>query len=222
MTQQAEFNKTVGDFLDANGIPHQKGTTVTVSGEDLPKIAALGEQMAVQEASEECGKHCREAEPSVCNLVRAVMHKHFPALVQLSVTVKTLFAYAGKDKNGDPKGPAMKRNGIALAGKIKVTSQADRAAGLDDAVMTLDGDRWDEWMPRTQEALIHHELTHLETTGKVDDCGRPKLKSRPHDHECGVFEATMAAYGKDALDTKVVAEIATDCREFVQGMLDWG
>jgi Putative phage metallopeptidase len=133
-----------------------------------------------------------------------------------------MMAFGAKDDHGELKAPAMKKNGIAIAGKMKINSHALRAEGLEDATMTLDGDRWDEWPPLEQESLVHHELNHLEPTGKVDQGGRPKLKNRPHDHECGVFEATMIAYGPEAMDTKIVAEIAEDTREWIQPCLSWG
>jgi hypothetical protein len=94
--------------------------------------------------------------------------------------------------------------------------------------MVIDGDRWRDWTEQRQLALIDHELTHLaivrdeDNNIKLDDCCRPKLKLKPHDAQVGVFYSVMARHGVEALDTKVVAELYQDTKEWVQPMLELG
>jgi hypothetical protein len=170
----------------------------------------------------------READAAVQKLVATVAKKHHKELTEAGVTITTLMAFATRKEDGSLSGPAMAEKGFALAGRIKITSHKDRVAGLADAILMLDGDRWEEWSEERQAALVDYELTHLEIRRDeeggvlLDDCCRPKLKIKQHDAQVGVFFSNMEKYGKDAIDTEVVAKLAQDSREWIQPLLTWG
>ena len=152
----------------------------------------------------------------VMQVYASEMEKHHPELVGAEVTVKVLMAHGKRDKNGDLVGSAIKVRGCLAAGAIKIVSTKDRAAGMADAVMYLDADRWDEWSSEQQAALIDYELTHLELccesdgTVKRDDQDRPKLRMWPHDRELGWFDAVASRHGEHSFGSIAVMRARRD------------
>ena len=145
----------------------------------------------------------------LAGLVSAVMKKWHKKLKDAGVTVSVLYAHAPRDKEtGEPTGPALKLHGSICAAVIKINSHKARVAGMTDAEITVDGDRWNDWTEAQHQALIDHELEHLELVigedgeVKLDDCHRPKLKTRPHDHEIGVFESVAQRHGANSFEAK--------------------
>jgi hypothetical protein len=145
-------------------------------------------------------------------LVAKVIDKHRPDLAAAGVTVTCLLAYAGKDKAGNPK-PAVKHHGREAWAVVKRTSLKDRVAGQSDAIITIDDPKWETLNDIQREALIHHEIEHLQLKldpteaveaqiADLDDHNRPKLTMKPHDWEVTGFRATVEKYGVQALDWK--------------------
>lgn len=138
--------------------------------------------------------------------VQDLLRRHHKPLHEAKVTVCCLLAHAPADGNGDAVGTALKLHGRACAGIIRVTSHRDRVAGHKDAMMLLDGDRWPTWSERQQDALLDHELTHLQlvTNAKEevlrDSVFRPRLKLRLHDWEITGFEEIVQRYGSDSFE----------------------
>src|SRR5574337_1804442 len=128
---------------------------------------------------ERCGK-------DVDDLIAEVMRRYHQELSDLGVTVDPVFVSAE-----DAKGmtlPGLKRNGLPAAAMIQVTPLADRARGLADTKLTIDSHVWNHLPPHQREALIDHELEHVQLKpvededGNVehtDDLGRPRLKLKP-------------------------------------------
>lgn len=165
----------------------------------------------------------QEANRDVCDTVAAVMKKHHPELIEAGVTVKTLLAFPTKEG-----GACLTHQGYPAAATIRINDLKARVAGMDDALLLIDGEAMESWSQKRLEALIDHELTHLEVQyddeGKVktDDAERPKLKIKKHDAQVGVFFSIMEKHGKEALDTEIVAKLAIDTKEWITPMLQWG
>lgn len=158
----------------------------------------------------------------VTDLAERVMREHHKPLSELGVTVTYLFAYADKDEEGQPKGPALKAaGGYPAAAKIKINSLSDRVEGKKDATCWLDGDDWPAWPPARKAAVLDHELQHLEATGETDDCGRPKLKLRRHDFQIGGFFAIVKRHQEAAVELELLKEAGAECRKLVQRSF-WG
>lgn len=163
-----------------------------------------------------------EADETVVNLMQTVMIGHHKGLHDAKVSVGVLMAHAPRDDNDNRIPPAIKLRGFACEAKIRITNLEQRAAGLPDAIMVIDGDEWPTWDDNHQEALLDHELTHLELVmfdGAVrrDDCGRPKLRMRRHDYEVAGFYEVAARHKDDAGEVKQVKSLG---KEFVrQGLL---
>ncbi len=155
-----------------------------------------------------------KSKPEVGKLVSEIMEKYHGGLFSAGVTVDCLHAFAKTDDNGDATGPALKLHGHQCATVVKIVSTKDRAKGMADAEITFDGDHYDELGADELEALIDHELTHLELSlddaGAVrrDDQGRPKLRMRLHDHQFGWFDTIAARHGAASLEVQQARSFA--------------
>lgn len=152
----------------------------------------------------------------------AVLNRWHADLVEAGVSYLIQLAHAARDKNDEPRGPALKWGGSPAAAKVGIINIKDRQAKLADVRVFLDADRWDEFTSDEQEAILHHELMHVEICrtkpkkvkkkgvvtmeggGEIisDDLGRPKLKLRPHDFLMGGFFKVMEHCGDAAQETK--------------------
>lgn len=150
------------------------------------------------------------ADPDVLSLVSRVMKRRYPRLAKAEVAVGVLMA-----RNDD--GPAIKRNGYEVLACIKPVPLKDRLTKEYDAELVIDGAEYEKLRPRQQEALVAHELAHIDTvdddesddetvTWKTDDLGRPKLKSVPGDWHAGDgFADVVAEYGTDAIEFELLS-----------------
>jgi hypothetical protein len=129
------------------------------------------------------------------------------------VTVEILHAHGG-----------LKHHGYNAAAVVKVKSLADRAAGSADARIVVDGDGWEEWDRKRRQAVIDHELEHLEPQYddggelKRDDLGRPKLKLKLHDWHIGGFECIAQRNKEHALEAQQLARTWAGAKQLE---LDW-
>lgn len=135
------------------------------------------------------------AAPDVCDVIRNMHYDHHIDLVQ--VTVGALFVF---DQN-EPHEPCLKHQGYPAAAVVRITPLKDRAQGLPDAQIVVDRAYWLACTQPQRDALIDHELTHLERvvskTGKpkVDALDRPKLAMRKHDVQTGWFNEVAERHG---------------------------
>jgi hypothetical protein len=161
------------------------------------------------------------AEQDARDLLAAVMKQHHPEFVEVGVRVNVLMATRARDeKTGEPKGEsALRHHGWPAQALIKINGHRDRVAGKADADLYLDAERWDELTQRQRQALLHHELLHLEIQSDedgnvvLDDCNRPKLRIRPHDYQMGGFYQVAEDYGADAPEVLTLADVN---RKYVQ------
>lgn len=172
------------------------------------------------------------AKPEIVDLVNAVVEKYHGDLHAHDVTIGVLIctdpdAVQPLDDRGRPV-PVLKLHGYPAAATVKITPYKQRVQGIEDAVITLDLDLWSRLKPAEREALIDHELTHVqvqfedddpEQPVKLDNAGRPKLKMRLHDVQLGVFDSVIRRHGDAAIDTQVVRA----CHErYRQSAFNWG
>lgn len=205
-------------------MPKKLDETVTFSAKDMGKVQEMANKLkgGKETSIGGTGKSITVANDATHDFIYAVMKSHHPELLDAGVSVTALMVLAARDKNGDAKGPAIKFHGYPAVATIKITNNEDRVAGLTDCVINIDSDRWDELSKREREALISHELTHLEYTGKMDNNGRPKLKLRLHDVQIGVFLENIKEFGDDSLDKKQIVGGFLAVKEYVQGEFAWG
>lgn len=140
----------------------------------------------------------QKCDSSVTDLAQGVMKRYecFAPLIDRKVRIDFMFAFGQRDETtGDLVSDALKKNGVKALGITRKIPLKDRAKGLGDAEVCLDGDWWPEHDTEEQQALIDHELYHIAVTPKNDDLGRPILKLRKHDFEMGWFAAVAERHG---------------------------
>jgi len=151
----------------------------------------------------------KKASKEVLDRADAIIHENYPGLEAVGVRVDFLFAYAPVDKDDQPKGPAIKHHGCPAAGKCRVVALKDRVKGHGDAEILLDGDQWPKWSLQRRNAIIDHELCHIQVVPdgnsglvKTDDIGRPKIRMRPHNFEFGWFTEIAERHGRSSLEVE--------------------
>jgi len=121
------------------------------------------------------------------------------------VTVGALFAFDLMQEHE----PCLKHQGYPAGAVVRITPVKDRAQGLPDAQIVVDRATWLGLKQPQRDALIDHELTHLERalspkTGKpkFDVLDRPKLKIRRHDHQLGWFAEVAERHGEASCEVR--------------------
>ena len=159
---------------------------------------------------EQCDHHMRE-------LGASIIAKYHGDIETASVTITYLFARAPKNEQGEPMGPAVKVGGYPCAAKIKLVPLVQRADGRADVEVIIDADQWDDMTDPQREALLAHELYHLELCKDEednilgDDIGRPRLKLKKHDHQFGWFNAIAERYADESGEVRQAKAFVDEC-----------
>lgn len=151
---------------------------------------------------------------------------HAP-LLDAKVRIDYVFAYPDVDENGIPVNDALKHHGVKALGIAKIIPCDRRAKGEADAEIKLDGKWWESVDDPEREAVLDHELHHLNpvadgkdtegrTVFKKDSNGRPKLRMRKHDIDIGWFNIIAQRHGAVSIERKQAAQIMEQC-----GQLYW-
>lgn len=145
--------------------------------------------------------------------IAQLLEKYHGPLRDAGVKIDVLFALPTVNKNGDDVGHAVSHGGYRCAAKVRVIGLKDRAKGMGDAEIIVDGRQWDEWDDGERDAVLDHELEHLELVRKKgvvkqDDLGRPKLRCIKHDHQYGWFDAIVRRHGVKSPEWQQYARLA--------------
>jgi hypothetical protein len=157
---------------------------------------------------------CDEATRRRVQKITAMYH---PELAEAGVTFNLLFAAPTSED-----APAISAAGYKALAQIKIVSLKDRVAGLADATILFDEPEWVGAPDARKDAIIDHELTHLElklnkfAQVKTDDAGRPKLSIRLHDFHHGGFFDIVRRHQMAAVEAEAVEEVH---KRFQQGFL---
>jgi hypothetical protein len=144
-----------------------------------------------------------QASDDVLRIIEAIRSQyHSPDLD--GVIIGARFVY-----DTEASEPVLKHGGYPAQAVCRITPVADRAMGMPDALITIDRSNWISLTPAQRNALIDHEITHLERavekeTGlpKFDAVDRPKLKMRRHDHQLGWFDRVADRHGKASAEVR--------------------
>lgn len=143
-----------------------------------------------------------KASTDVVAHIANMQEAHHPDLD--GVTVDALFVFDDEESSE----PVLKHQGYSAAAVVKITSVRDRTLGTADAVMTFDRATWLSLTPAQRDALVDHELQHLqwvtdkEGHPKSDSRGRPKLAMRPHDHQFGWFDEIASRHEEASVEVR--------------------
>lgn len=153
------------------------------------------------------------ADADVTDLLARWMRLEHPRLRDAGVKVGVLMAY-------NPDGPALKRNGYEVLAMIRPVPLKDRVTKGYDAELLIDERKWRDLRDEHRAAAVDHELSHIDTidlspeqlkaarredsaapTWKLDDLGRPKLRSVPGDWDAGDgFKTVVRRHGAFAVE----------------------
>lgn len=155
--------------------------------------------------------------------LREVMEDHHEDLVRAGLTVSLLVAYPECDDEGEPKAPALVHQGYPAEMIARVISHRDRARGVEDVSIEIDGEWWAVATESEQFARLDHELTHfelaLDESGvvKLDAGGRPKVRLRKHDRQFGWFDEVAERWGQASAEVQQARSfLAGDVRKVYQ------
>jgi hypothetical protein len=121
------------------------------------------------------------------------------------VNIAVLSAHASRDEDDEPRGEALSCRGRPILGKIRISSIEDRAEGMADVRVLLNGDRWGQLSAPMQRSVIDECLTSIEVqrkdgAPKRDDLGRPKLQQRQWDFELYGYHDVAARNGAHSVE----------------------
>ena len=121
------------------------------------------------------------------------------------VTVTALFVF-----DLDATEPILKHQGYPAAAVVRITPVRDRALGIADATVVIDRSTWLTLSQRQRDALVDHELTHLNRVldedtqlPLCDAVDRPKLAMRRHDLQIGIFTEILERHGEASYEAKM-------------------
>lgn len=152
-------------------------------------------------------------EADVLDRMARVMRDAHPRLREAGVKVVVLFAF-------NPDGDAIKHAGYPALAKVKPLSLKDRVTKEADAELLIDEREWRTLREEQKDALLDHELSHLDRIDlkgdelrkarqedakapvwKLDDLGRPRLRSVPGDWSAGDgFKAVIFRHRAAAIE----------------------
>lgn len=144
-----------------------------------------------------------QAPEEVRTRVAALLEKFHTDLLAARVVVDLLMVSLDGDE-----GDAVMLHGHACFAVIRITSTKERAAGRGDAEMLIDGAKYEAMSGAQRDALLDHELYHLNVAKdrfgvfKIDSGDRPQLKMRQHDHEFGWFDAIAKRHGAASFEVQ--------------------
>jgi hypothetical protein len=161
-----------------------------------------------------------EKAPVECTqIVERMMEKYHGPLKDAGVTIDILFAKNKADDGDiDAEACALKLHGYQVAAMVKINGYKLRVQGHADAEIIIDGERWYTWSDEEKDALLDHELEHLELKAKEgvvlrDDLDRPRLRMRKHDHQFGWFDACARRHGKHSFETQQFEQFCESHRQ---------
>lgn len=137
----------------------------------------------------------------------ASMHSQYHPEIE-GVTIGALFAF--DEKSGEP---VLKHQGYLASAVVSITPTKQRALGIADAVIVIDRAQWLGFTAAQKDALIDHELEHLDrviskdtedspAAPVFDSIGRPKLAMRRHDHQFGWFDDVARRHGEASCEVR--------------------
>lgn len=157
-----------------------------------------------------------DADDALKDKIRDFAWRHHPDLAEADVTFGVLLAHAPRDENDDPKGPAIKHGGYAAAATIRIVKIEDRAAGMPDLLLVIDGDELPTWSDARLEAVVDHEFCHpvlvVDKDGAIvrDDLNRPKMRMRKHDWQIGGFDEVAERHKEIAVEVEYLLAVGSN------------
>lgn len=142
-----------------------------------------------------------KAPAEVAKRAASIIKKYHPDLENVGIRID--FISVANDEEGEP---ALTLNRYPCAAVVKIIGAKERAIGRGDAEIVIDEATYTEMKDESKDALLDHELYHLEIVRnkhgipKKDCNGRPKLTSKLHDRQYGWFDEIAKRHGSASLE----------------------
>lgn len=150
----------------------------------------------------------------VFDSIERMRSKYHSELNEFEVTIGVLQVDRRKGDDGEwIDGPLLSLHGYEAVATIRITSHLERLMDVPDAILTVNGERWRDLTDEQRDALIDHELEHLEivrdgeNTPLYDDNNRVRLRCRKHDWQMGGFHSVVRRHGTHAIEAEAVARV---------------
>jgi len=149
-----------------------------------------------------------QAPPEVHERVKKLIKRYHPDLEKVGLRVDLLMASTDTDD-----GHAVTHQGYPALAIVRIITLKDRAKECGDAEIVIDRDAYEAMEDEQRNALLDHELYHLEIMRdklgqpKRDDHARPKLKMRKHDVQVGWFHEIARRHAEHSHEVRQATEI---------------
>jgi len=113
----------------------------------------------------------------------------------------------------------LKLHGYPCAAVIRAVDVKGRTMGRGDVEIVIDESRYLSMPDAQKDALLDHELEHVELQlnkkgrVKLDCCRRPKVKMRLHDVNFGWFTSIAERHGAASLECKQASQLYIEHRQ---------
>lgn len=137
-----------------------------------------------------------QAPDEVRDRVIALIKRYHPELEKVQIRIDLLMASTDSDETA-----AVTCGGYPAYAVVKILGPKERAMDRGDAEIVIDRDEYEAMDAAKRDALLDHELYHLEVKRdkngrpKMDDHQRPCLKMRKHDFQVGWFHEIARRHG---------------------------
>jgi ABC-type branched-subunit amino acid transport system substrate-binding protein len=145
--------------------------------------------------------------PDADTVITNMQHEHHLDLDGVTVTALFVFDLEATE-------PVLKHQGYPAAAVVRITPVRDRALGIADATVVIDRSTWLTLSQRQRDALVDHELTHLNRVldedtelPLTDAVDRPKLAMRRHDLQIGIFTEILERHGEASYEAKMAKAV---------------
>jgi hypothetical protein len=161
-------------------------------------------------------------------MLREIVAEFYPPLANLKEDIDVRIRFVESEAEG---ASPLKVGGWPADAVVSVVPLRHRACGGPDVLIEVDAHAWEWRSERQRRALLHHELHHIDVVDlkesrerpgvwlcKLDTCGRPKVKLRPHDWQLGGFRELAELYEEDAPE---VMGLRSAVAQLDQGVFDF-
>lgn len=162
-------------------------------------------------------KSYTQAPDEVHRRIKDLIEKHYSDTLGsdgVSVKIDVLMAHEDEEDT-----PAVLLNGYPCLAVIRVLNLKDRTMERGDAEIVIDNGKYEAMDPEERDALLDHELYHLELKldkfdrPKRDAQGRPLLGLKKHDRQFGWFDAIARRHGNASAELQQAHELQMEAGE---------
>lgn len=161
------------------------------------------------------------APQDIVDRVARLLKKNYSLLNELELRIDVLSA-----TNTEPSKPAVSHQGCPALAVVSVVGPKQRAKGAGDAEIVVDELAYRQLKEPQRDALIDHELYHIEAKigkdglVKRDARNRPKIGMRKHDYQFGWFSEIARRHGMASMEALQAHRMVLAERQGVFAFLD--